>query len=198
MQDAGESARGPAARGFDRLERPGRGLAPWTRRVAWSAAEAMLCDEDERGELVPPGAGVCERAVAALDLSLGQGSPETRRGFALLAVCLEILPLFVIGAVSRMSRLPLGRRLAYLEALESSRFGLLAMLLLAFKVPLCIPAFEEGTELALTGLDRESTAARRRLPALRAAADAPLATPRDGARAQPADATSAPGAGGAA
>ncbi|XXT22548.1 hypothetical protein WME94_13420 [Sorangium sp. So ce429] len=200
MHDAVEGAGERAARGIDRLDRPGRGLPPWARRVAWAAAEAMLCDEDERGELVPPGAGVCERAVAALDLSLGQASPETRRGFALLAACLELLPPFVIGALGRMSRLPLGRRLAYLEALESSRVGLLAMLLLAFKVPLCIPAFEEGTELALTGLDRESTAARRRLPALRPAAAAPpaplarAASPDDAARAQPA----APGAEGAA
>ncbi|MGK3995744.1 hypothetical protein [Sorangium sp. So ce1024] len=197
MQDAAEGARDRAARGLDRLDHPRRGLAPWTRRVARSAAEAMLCDEDERGEIVPPGAGVCERAVAALDLSLGQASPETRRGFALLAVCLEILPPFVIGAFSRMSRLPLRRRLAYLEALESSRFGLLAMLLLAFKVPLCIPAFEEGEELALTGIDRASTAARRRLPALPPAAGAPLAGAAahgDGARAEPA----APGAKGAA
>ncbi|WP_437940254.1 hypothetical protein [Sorangium sp. So ce341] len=175
QEDAGEVARERAARGLDRLDRPGRGLSPWARRVAWSAAEAMLCDEDERGELAPPGAEVCERAVAALDLSLGQASPETRRGFALLAACLELLPPFVIGAFSRMSRLPLGRRLAYLEALESSRSGLLAMLLVAFKVPMCIPAFEEGAELALTGLDRESTAARRRLPALRPAAGAPAA-----------------------
>ncbi|WP_437736245.1 hypothetical protein [Sorangium sp. So ce1335] len=201
MKDAGEGARGRAALELDRRDRPGRGLAPWTRRVAQAAAEAMLCDEDERGELVPPGAGVCERAVAALDLSLGQASPETRRGFALLAVCLEVLPLFVIGAFSRMSRLPLARRLAYLEALESSRSGLLAMLLLAFKVPLCIPAFEEGAELALTGLDRESTAARRRLPALRPAAGAPPSAPveaRDGAPAPPAAAPRAPGAEGAA
>lgn len=196
QENAGEGAREHAARGFDRLDRPGRGLSPWARRVAWSAAEAMLCDEDERGELAPPGVEVCERAVAALDLSLGQASPETRRGFALLAACLELLPLFVIGAFGRMSRLSLGRRLAYLEALESSRSGLLAMLLVAFKVPLCIPAFEEGAELTLTGLDRESTAARRRLPGLRPAAGAPVA-PRaeagDGPRAQPA---ATPGAGG--
>ncbi|AUX41073.1 hypothetical protein SOCE26_024780 [Sorangium cellulosum] len=166
MQDLAGDARRRAAQGLDGSDRPARGLSPWARRIAWSAAEAMLCDEDERGELVPPRPEVCERAVVWLDFSLGEGSAETRRGFTLLAVCLELLPLFVIGAFGRMSRLPLGRRLAYLEALESSRVGLLSVLLLAFKVPLCIPAFEEGAELAMTGLDRESTAARRRLPAL--------------------------------
>ncbi len=46
------------------------------------------------------------------------------------------------------------------------------MLLVAFKVPLCIPAFEEGPELASTGFDRPSTTARRRLPQ----------APRDAAR----------------
>ncbi|MGK4006363.1 hypothetical protein WMF31_27340 [Sorangium sp. So ce1036] len=179
MQDTVEDAHERGA-GTERLDRPGRGLAPWARRVAWAAAEAMLCDEDERGELVAPGADVCERAVTALDRSLGQGSPELRRGFSLLAACLELLPLFVIGALGRMSRLPLARRLAYLEALESSRVGLLAVLLLAFKVPLCIPAFEEGEELAMTGLDRESTVARRRLPGLRAA-QGPAAKRAEGA-----------------
>jgi hypothetical protein len=69
-----------------------------------------------------------------------------------------------------MSRLPLRARLAYLEALESSRVGLLSMLLVAFKVPLCIPAFEEGAELAMTGFDRASTAARRGSPGLLAIA----------------------------
>lgn len=166
MQDTVENAHERGADAAERLDHPGRGLSPWARRIAWAAAEAMLCDEDERGELVAPGADVCERAVTSLDLSLGQGSPELRRGFTLLAACLELLPLFVIGAFSRMSRLPLARRLAYLEALESSRVGLLAVLLLAFKVPLCIRAFEEGAELAMTGFDRESTAARRRLPGL--------------------------------
>jgi hypothetical protein len=63
-----------------------------------------------------------------------------------------------------MSRLPLERRLAYLEALEASRIGWLSMLLVAVKVPLCIPAFEEGEELRSTGFDRESLSARRRLP----------------------------------
>jgi hypothetical protein len=71
-----------------------------------------------------------------------------------------------------MSRLPLERRVAYLEALESSRVGLLAMLLVAFKVPLSIPAFEEGDELASTGFDRPTTASRRRLPVAVANADA--------------------------
>jgi hypothetical protein len=132
--------------------------------VAWAAAETLLCDEDERGELVAPRPEVCDRAVAALDHSVGRSSADLRRGFSVLAFLLEWLPLFVIGAPGRMSRLPLERRLAYLEALESSRIGLLSMLLVAFKVPLCIPAFEEGEELRMTGFDRESTTSRRRLP----------------------------------
>jgi hypothetical protein len=141
-----------------------RGLRPGQRRVVYAVAEALLADEGPDGELVPGPAGACERAVAGLDDSLGRSSSDLRRGFSVLCVAMEWLPLFIIGAPSRTSRLPLERRIQYLEALESHRIGLLIMLLVAFKVPLCITAFEEGDELALTGFDRPSTTSRRRLP----------------------------------
>jgi hypothetical protein len=61
-----------------------------------------------------------------------------------------------------MSRLSLEKRLAYFEALEASRIGLISMLFVSFKVPLCIPAFEQEELLRTTGFDRPSTVARRR------------------------------------
>ena len=157
---SGQAKRAPAAR----LDWGRKGLADWQRNVASSVVEAVLADEGERGELVPGAPEACARATAWMDLALGGASPDLRRGFYLLSILMEWLPLVVILAPSRMSRLPLARRIAYLEALESSRFGLLSMLFVAFKVPLCIPAFEEGDELASTGFDRPGTAARRRLP----------------------------------
>lgn len=81
----------------------------------------------------------------------------------MLVLLLQMLPLFVIGAPRRMTSLSLADRVRYLEALETSRFGLLSMLLLAFKVPMSIAAFEEGEELRSTGFDRPSTASRRAL-----------------------------------
>jgi hypothetical protein len=140
------------------------GLSTWQRRLASAVVEALLADEDARGELVPGSPEACERGVGWLDASLGGSSSDLRRGFLVLSLLMEWLPLFVIGAPSRMSRLPLARRITYLEALESSRVGLLAMLLVAFKVPMCIAAFEEGDELASTGYDRPDIRARRRLP----------------------------------
>jgi hypothetical protein len=141
-----------------------RGLTPGQRRVAYAVTEALLADEGPDGELVPGPREACERAVAGLDDSLGRSSSDLRRGFSFLCVAMEWLPLFILGAPSRATRLPLERRIQYLEALESHRIGLLVMLLVAFKVPLCIPAFEEGEELELTGFDRPSTTSRRRLP----------------------------------
>lgn len=146
------------------LDGPKSGLSARSRRIAWAFTEALLADEDERGALVPASPEACARAVGGLDDSLGRSSTDLRRGFAALAILLELLPLFVIGAPSRMSRLPLERRLAYLEALEQSRIGLLCMLLVAFKIPLSVPAFEDGEELRSTGFDREHLSARRRLP----------------------------------
>jgi hypothetical protein len=149
----------------DRLDWDVRGMKPWSRAIALAAAEAILCDADDAGDLVPARAGFPERGVDALDHSLGRASLDVRRGFMALSLALEWLPLFVVGRASRMSRLPLADRLAYLEALESSRVGLLSMLLVAFKVPICIPAFEDPPELFETGFDRPDTTARRkRLP----------------------------------
>jgi hypothetical protein len=99
--------------------------------------------------------------VTWLDRSVGRGSSTLRLGFAALAALVELLPLLVIGAPSRMSRLPIARRVAYLEALEASRLGLFTMIAVAFKVPLVLAAFEAPQELAAIGYDRGDVSARR-------------------------------------
>ena len=147
----------------DRLDWRRSGLSPRTRRVAHVIVETLLSDEDDDGNLVPGSPAACARAVDCLDHSVGRGSSDLHRGFFFLGLAIEWLPLFVIGVASRMTRLSLEERIRYLEALERSRFGLFPMLVVAFKVPLCIPAFEDGDELAETGFDRADTAARRRL-----------------------------------
>jgi len=96
-----------------------------------------------------------------MDLLIGAGSPDLRRGFRFLTWLIDWLPVLVIGAFSRASRLPLERRLAFLDALEHARIGLLTTLLIAFKLPLTMIAFETGPELHLTGFDRETTFSRR-------------------------------------
>jgi hypothetical protein len=151
----------------DRLDWPRPGLSARSTRVCIAACEALLADYDDEGRLVPGNAALCERTVASFDMSVGRGSTDLRRGFGVLSLALELLPLFIIGAFSRMSRLSIERRVAYFEALEASRIGLLSMLFVAFKLPLCIPAFEEGEELLSTGFDRESTVSRRSLPTVR-------------------------------
>src|SRR3954464_11000043 len=93
------------------------GFSARTRRVALAFTEALLADEDERGELVPGRPELCAHAVDNLDDAVGRSSPDLRRGFGFLAFLMEWLPLFVIRAPGRMTRLPLDRRLAYLEAL---------------------------------------------------------------------------------
>jgi hypothetical protein len=147
-----------------RLDWKRNGLSLRAERVAAAVVEAVLCDEDDEGRLVPPDAETCARSVAILADMVGRGSSDLRRGFGVLSLLMEWLPIVVLGVPSRMSALPLDRRLAYLEALESSRIGWFPMLLVAFKVPLCIPGFEEGKELADTGFDRPTTVARRKLP----------------------------------
>ncbi|HVY45560.1 MAG TPA: hypothetical protein VHB21_06750 [Minicystis sp.] len=147
----------------DVLDWPARGLSARSREVAFAAAEAILADEDEHGALVPGPRAMCELGVDALDHSVGRSSADLRRGYAVLTLALEWLPLFFIGAFSRMTRLSLERRVAYLTRLEESKIGLFAMLFVAIKVPLCIPAYEDPDALAETGFDRPSLTSRRRL-----------------------------------
>ncbi len=154
---------GDSSSGLHRLDYARDGFWSLSRTAAYAAAEAFLSDEDESGALKKGPAPACARAVKALGHSVGRTGTELRRGYNLLFVVLEFLPLFLIGVPRRMSRLPLKQRIDYFEALEASSIGLLSMLLIAVKVPLCMPAFEEGEELALTGFDRPSTVSRRSL-----------------------------------
>ncbi len=156
----------------DPLDWPARGFSRRTRRVAFAAAEAILADLDQHGEIVPARREFAERGVDALNHAVGRGSADVRRAFGVLSFVLDWLPLFVIGTPSRMSRLPIAERVHYLERLEEHRIGLLAMLLIAFKVPILIPAYEEPPELFETGFDRESSVARRSLPVVAEPLDA--------------------------
>ena len=140
-------------------ERPGlskRGFA-----VARSAIEAMLADG---APLRAADATWVERVTKTYDRSIGASSFQVRVGVRLLVTALEWLPLFVVGRPSRMSRLPIEERVRYLEALEEHRYAPFVMLLIATKVPMLMSAFESGDALKLTGYDRPTTFARRRLP----------------------------------
>jgi hypothetical protein len=67
-----------------------------------------------------------------------------------------------LGELSRASRLPLARRLAYLHGLEHAKQALLAALFVGFKLPITLLAFELGDELRSTGFDRATISAPRR------------------------------------
>jgi hypothetical protein len=135
-------------------------LTPSRRRTIFALAEVLFCTEDDRG-LVPPSREFCDRVVDEFDLLIGAGGSDLRRGYRVLGWLIEWLPVFFIGTPSRASRLPLARRLAFLDRLEHASFGLLATLLVAFKLPLTIIALERPPELRLTGFDRETLASRR-------------------------------------
>lgn len=163
-----------APRTRSRLEQPGsyathpsdwgrRALPAFCRPIARAVAEALLADEDERGTLVAPSDAALDHCVDTLDTWLGHASPELAKGFVALSLAMEALPLAVIGKPARCTRLALADRVHYLEALEGHRSGLFAMLAVAFKVPLCVPIFEQADGLAETGFDRPTLAHRRKL-----------------------------------
>jgi len=139
------------------------GLPAFAKRICRSVAEAILCDENERGELVPPDAATLDRVVHKLDHWLGTGSGQLGAGFLALCLAIDSLPIAVIRSPRRMTKLSLRDRIHYLEKLEESENGMLSMLLVAFKVPLATSAFEEGELLHSTGFDREDLIVRRKL-----------------------------------
>jgi hypothetical protein len=154
-------------------------LSAARRRTIVALAEALFSTEDDKG-LVPAPSELCERITEEFDLLIGAGSGDLRRGYRLFGWLIEWLPVFFVGTLSRASRLPLARRLAYLDRLEHASIGLLAALLVAFKLPLTIIAFEQAPELHVTGFDRETlatprVAARVPLPLAPAAARVPVA-----------------------
>jgi len=130
-----------------------RAFSPARRRSIAAIAEAMFSQESAEG-LAPAPPALAERVADEFDLLVGAGSSDLRRGFGLLAFLVEWLPIFMLGELSRASRLPLARRLAYLHHLEHAKFALLATLFVGFKLPLTMIAFEVGDELSSTGFDR--------------------------------------------
>lgn len=144
-----------------------RAFSPASCVVVRALVEALFSDEDPDHGLAPARPELAERVVDEFDLFVGAGSTYLRRGFVLLVFAIEWLPFFAIGAFSRASRLPLARRMAYLQALEHSKIGLLTMLFVGLKLPLTMLAFETGQELRMTGFDRPSLGSRRALHVLR-------------------------------
>jgi len=138
-----------------------RAFGPARRRAIASLAEAMFSSENADG-VAPAPAALAERVADEFDLLVGAGSNDLRRGFRLLAFLVEWFPVFLLGELSRASRLPLARRLAYLHRLEHARWALVATLFVAFKLPLTMIAFEVGAELASTGFDRATISTPRR------------------------------------
>ncbi|HKQ71986.1 MAG TPA: hypothetical protein VJT73_21725 [Polyangiaceae bacterium] len=137
-----------------------RAFSPARQKTIAALAEALLSEETDRG-LVGASADLTARVADEFDLLIGAGSPDLRRGFCVLAWLIEWLPIVMIGVLSRASRLPLARRLAYLERLEQAKIALLATLLVAFKLPITMLAFEMAPELAVTGFDRDTISTPR-------------------------------------
>lgn len=156
----------PATRGPDARDRDWgrRALPPRVRRVARALVEGVLADTDDAGRIVAASPELTERTVEGIDLMIGAASVQAQRVWRIGLFLLEWLPLFYLGGLSRMSRLPISRRVAYLERVEQTRFGLLSALLAGLKVSICIHGYEDDPELAGTGFDRGDLAARRRLP----------------------------------
>lgn len=157
------TAKNPFPAGAHPLDWRRSGLSTFARTVCAAATEALLADGEPGGALFAPPPEVVDRVVHKLDLWLGTGSPELSNAFVALTYVFEGVPTLLLKRPSRFTSLDLEDRLHVLEALESHPNGMLAMLLTAFKVPLCTVAYEEGDLLRETGFDRADLIERRNL-----------------------------------
>ncbi|PIE06329.1 MAG: hypothetical protein CSA75_00120, partial [Sorangium cellulosum] len=113
-----------------------RGLDHRSLLIVRALCEALLCDEDDQGHMVPPRCAWVDRVTGQFDLLVGAGSLTTRNGIKALAWLMNRLPLLALGTRTRMTELTLAERIDFLEALENSRVGLLATTVVVFKIPL--------------------------------------------------------------
>lgn len=82
----------------------------------------------------------------------GRAGPKTRTFFLLTLMLVEFLPLF-FGFFGRMSRLPIEKRLAYLEKLDHSA---IAAVIALPKALLGLIYYEHPEALLETGYDHQS------------------------------------------
>ncbi|MBI5536786.1 MAG: hypothetical protein HY898_28960 [Deltaproteobacteria bacterium] len=160
-----------------------RGLRPAQRRIVRAIAQALLSDADERGLPIPPDDLWLDEVVDDFDKMIGAGSPDIRRGFFALTMLMERMPVVMMGSVRGASKLSLADRIVLLEALENSRMGLLATLMVAFKIPITMIAYDQGEALAMTGFDRPTLASLRGKAPIRKPKGSLLVRPATGGRA---------------
>lgn len=122
-------------------------LSPGTLRVARSVARTLF----------DPGSGtrVPEERLEWVSTELGdyatKAGPRTSTGLRFIFLGLQLLPLFVIGKLSRFTSLEFDDQLRYLRKVELSR--LLAPLLATAKIVLSIVYFEHPDVFAEAGVN---------------------------------------------
>jgi hypothetical protein len=115
-------------------------FGPFPRRAIRAVAEALFTDDT---------AGADEGAAARFDwlvldadAMISNGSRQLRVGMRVSIVLLELLPVLVVGRLSRCSSLPLPTRVRYLQRLEAGPITQLALLVVLWKSLLTILYFE--------------------------------------------------------
>ncbi len=118
-------------------------LAPRHRRVVRAFTEAFFVDPD-----VPFGDGQLDRAVEECDRFVSPASKTLRFGLRAVLDAIRLVPILVVGKFALFDDLPVETRVRMLQKMESSRFVLFALMLVAYKTILAILFFEDPRELS--------------------------------------------------
>lgn len=123
------------------------GLSDRTLRIARAVAATLF--EPGGGKAIPPER--LEWMSAELRDYARCAGPRTSNGVSAIFLALQLLPLFVIGKLSRFTALAPADRTRYLERVEHSR--LLAPLLATSKIVLSLIYFEHPDVLREAGVN---------------------------------------------
>ena len=89
--------------------------------------------------------------VTDVDQFISPASKTLRFGLVASLVIIRLLPIVIIRKATTFDALSLEDRVRMLEAMERSRFALIAMVFIAWKTILSMLYFENPTELAAIG-----------------------------------------------
>ena len=131
-------------------------LTDTQRRVIRAIAEALFFD----GEQAPPMHRL-DWLEDDVDDYFSSISSTTQVGLSFGLFVIQHSPLFVSARLRRLTQLPVGDRVAYLEHLESSRVMPITMLFYLVKVMISAVYFEHPEALRETGFDGQAMIGER-------------------------------------
>jgi hypothetical protein len=121
-------------------------LSPRHRRVVHAFTEAFFFDPEN-----PFPEGRLDAVVKDCDGFVSPASKTLRFGLRLILDVMRLIPVLVVGKLALFDELPVEKRVEMLDRMETSKFILFTLMVVAFKTILAVVFFEDPRELKAMG-----------------------------------------------